>query len=169
MERPKLGIPNCFEPYWWKKITRNVEWPKLGVLNCESDCVTTAAAETAVAIAQWECCPTSLNIVAIAIAQWERTLTDDVVSNYSFIVTVDVGTLTEVHQLLFNKQYILDKEHKLHPKLTVLIHHIVSVMNNNAGSKVWFKNIGFKVLDLKLSIACKCNAGCDGFHITTTL
>ena len=84
-----------FEPYQWKKMGRNLEQVKLGILNISESfwCKTIgrssekckvyigpmAASATAVAIAQWECCSASLNIVAIviviAIAQWEPALT----------------------------------------------------------------------------------------------
>ena len=28
-----MSIPNFLQPFWWEKIARNSEWPKLGVPN----------------------------------------------------------------------------------------------------------------------------------------
>ena len=69
----KLGQSEFFPTILVQK-----DWEKFGIVYGLdwTDCISTAAAETAVAIAitQWECCPVSVNIIAIAIAQWERTL-----------------------------------------------------------------------------------------------
>ena len=127
MKWPKLGIPNFFEPYWWKKIGRNSEQVKSGIPNisepfwcktigrssekCKVYIGTMAASEIAVTvtIAQWECCSISPNIVtiAIAIAQWEPALTDGstyfrlstlIFKNKGFFLKVLVSKIKVYHQ-----------------------------------------------------------------------
>ena len=91
IQNGKIGHSKSFNHSSAKSTERNLELGQNRVFQKDwkkfrkvydlhgTDCISTAATETAVAIgiAQWECCPVSLNIVASAIVQWERTFSQD--------------------------------------------------------------------------------------------